>query len=54
MLRLPEWIWGLAIPIGCGFMAVYSVIVFVRTIKTREEFLAQKAEEISRRKESAK
>ncbi len=38
MLRLPEWIWGLAIPIGCGFMAFYAVVVFFRTIKRRGEF----------------
>lgn len=54
MLRLPEWVWGLAIPIGCGFMAVYSIIVFIRTIKTREAFIAQKAEEIRKKQEGAK
>lgn len=37
MLRLPEWIWGLAVPIGCSFMAYYSVVVMIRTIKRRKE-----------------
>lgn len=37
MMRLPEWIWGLAVPIGCGFMAYYSVVVLIRTLKRRKE-----------------
>lgn len=44
MLHLPEWIWGLAIPIGCGFMAFYSVVVLIRTVRRREEFFSGKAE----------
>ena len=35
MMRWPEWIWGLAVPIGFGFMAYYSVIVVIRTLKKR-------------------
>ena len=51
MLRIPEWIWGLAIPVGCGFMAVYSILVLVRTVKNRKEFIAQKEAEREKRLE---
>lgn len=40
MLRWPEWVWGLAIPIGCGFMAFYSIVVMIRTVKRRKELTA--------------
>lgn len=36
-MRIPEWIYGLAIPIGCGFMGYYAVIVFVRTLRKKEK-----------------
>lgn len=52
MLRIPEWIWGLAIPIGCGFMAFYSVVVFIRTIKNRSAFIDQKETERAKKKEA--
>ena len=39
MLRWPEWVWGLSIPVGCGFMAYYSVLVMIRTIKRKKELL---------------
>ena len=51
MMRIPEWIWGLAIPIGCAFMSVYAVIVFIRTIKTRKEFIAKKENERKKKQE---
>lgn len=36
-MRIPEWVYGLAIPVGCGFMGYYAVIVFIRTIRRREK-----------------
>ncbi|WP_251317944.1 TRAP transporter small permease [Flintibacter muris] len=40
MLRWPEWVWGLAVPIGCGFMAYYSIIVLIRTLRHRGQELS--------------
>ena len=36
-MRIPEWVYGLAIPIGCGFMGYYAVIVCFRTFKQRRK-----------------
>lgn len=44
MMRWPEWIWGLAVPIGCTFMAYYSVVVLIRTLKRRRELLSDDAD----------
>ena len=32
-MRIPEWIYGLAIPVGCGFMGYYAIIVLLRTLR---------------------
>lgn len=32
-MRIPEWIYGLAIPVGCGFMGYYAVIVLFRALR---------------------
>ena len=44
-MRIYEWVYGSAIPIGCGFMAYYASIALVRTIKRRGAAFAAPAGE---------